>query len=321
MKQSPEPFEIKTCPISVSVIIAVYNGEHCISRAIDSVINQTCQANEIIVVNDGSTDQTSTFVKDNYPDIILIDQPNCGVSAARNKGVNRATSEWIMFLDADDWYYPVRVESHVTMLKRHPTLDFLTGDFDYIGTDQRRLRGSMESTPAGRIIMESQPGDDQYVMQGPLMGEFVASHFGDTHTLTVRKRDFIELGGYPVNYKVCEDVHFLSRLVIKSKKAGVYCKAIAAYYIHESSATRKAPIVAQNQTVAAMESLNRNFSTTEGYLRTGYIASLRHARLDLAYAHLKQKNRMMAFRAILPLWRYPGKKNYRAILSIMKNLY
>lgn len=321
MKQPPVMLEKEDFDISISVIIAVYNGENCIGKAIDSVINQTCPVNEIIVINDGSTDGTLCVVKEKYPDVILLEQANSGVASARNHGVDRATSEWIMFLDADDWYYPTRVESHVNMLKKNPSLDFLTGDFDYVGTDHVRLRGSMESTLAGRKILAGTPSDDQYVMQGSVMGEFIASHFGDTHTLTVRKCDFIELGGYPVMYKVCEDVHFLSRLVLKSEKAGVYCKPMAAYHIHDNSATRKNPLAAQYQTVSAMESLSFDFSNSPMYLRNGFVASLRHARLDLAYAHLKRKNRMAAFRAVLPLWRYPGKENYRAILSIMKNLY
>lgn len=321
MKQSSMPCEISERSMTVSVVIAVYNGAHCISKALDSVINQTHPVNEIIVVNDGSTDNTSALVREKYPAIVLVEQDNHGVAAARNTGVTRATSEWIMFLDADDWYYPTRVGAHVGMLQRYPMLDFLTGDFDYIDTEFKRIRGSMESTPAGCRILESKPDNDQYVMQGSLMGEFIARHFGDTHTLTVKKRDFIALGGYPLNYRVCEDVHFLTRLVVKSKRVGVYCKPMAAYYIHENSATRKNPIAAQDQSVAAMASLKHDFSTAADYLRAGYVASMRHARLDLAYAHLKQKNRMLAFRAVLPLWRYPGKENYRAILSIMKNLY
>ena len=72
--------------MSYSVVIPTYNRAHVLARAIDSVLNQTIKAAEIIVVDDGSNDQTRALIENNYPDVILITQENQGVSVARNNG-------------------------------------------------------------------------------------------------------------------------------------------------------------------------------------------------------------------------------------------
>lgn len=89
-----------------SVIIPLYNKAPYIQRAIDSVLNQSVQDFEIIVVNDGSTDGGEELVKEKYGDQIhLLNQTNQGVSAARNKGIAHAKFPWIAFLDADDLWH------------------------------------------------------------------------------------------------------------------------------------------------------------------------------------------------------------------------
>ena len=89
----------------ISVVIPLYNKEKYIKRAIESVLNQTFQKFEIIVVNDGSTDKSAEIVQNiKDPRIRLINQKNAGVSAARNRGIQEAKYEYIAFLDADDFW-------------------------------------------------------------------------------------------------------------------------------------------------------------------------------------------------------------------------
>ena len=95
---------------SVTVIIPAYNRRHLISRSLDSVLTQTHPANEIIVVDDGSTDDTKSLVLDRYPGVNYIYQDNRGVSAARNTGIDKAKSEWLAFLDSDDEWLPRKLE-------------------------------------------------------------------------------------------------------------------------------------------------------------------------------------------------------------------
>ena len=107
---------------TVSVVIPVYNAEKYISDTLKSVLNQSYKEIEIIVVNDGSTDQTESIVKQNFndPRIKLINQSNAGCSAAKNTGLKHATGEWIQYLDADDLLSPDKLEAQIRVLEGNP---------------------------------------------------------------------------------------------------------------------------------------------------------------------------------------------------------
>lgn len=100
--------------ILVSVIIPVYNSEKHISECIDSILHQTVKNIEIIIINDGSTDNSLNICnnyKNGYPEIFnVIDERNCGAPAARNKGIRVAKGRYISFIDADDYIAPEMIE-------------------------------------------------------------------------------------------------------------------------------------------------------------------------------------------------------------------
>ena len=96
--------------ISVSVIIPTFNRLKLIRRAIESVMNQNVPANEIIVIDDGSTDGTGDLIMNNYPAIKYFRQENKGISAARNMGIQKSNGNWIAFLDSDDEWLPDKLE-------------------------------------------------------------------------------------------------------------------------------------------------------------------------------------------------------------------
>ena len=102
--------------MKISVIIPTYNRADLVQRAIKSVLNQTKKPNEIIVVDDGSTDNTKQILK-NYPVKILY-QKNKGVSSARNIGIKNAKYEFIAFLDSDDEWIEEKLEEQIKLHKR-----------------------------------------------------------------------------------------------------------------------------------------------------------------------------------------------------------
>jgi len=105
---------------SVSVVIPAFNRASLLERALDSVLGQTLPADEIIIVDDGSTDNTGSMLKSLHPELNLIQQDNQGVSAARNAGISAAGHEWIALLDSDDVWHENKLERQITALKNAP---------------------------------------------------------------------------------------------------------------------------------------------------------------------------------------------------------
>lgn len=125
--------------IAVSVVIPAYNAGKYLGRAIDSVLAQTRPADEIIVVDDGSTDNTAEVAHGYGEKICFIRQENAGASVARNTGIEAAAGEWIAFLDADDEWLACKLKLQTEHLRRNPDLVWTTGNFIrcYCDTDRR----------------------------------------------------------------------------------------------------------------------------------------------------------------------------------------
>ena len=111
----------------VSIVIAVYNGEKYLEAAINSVLNQSYPSMELILVDDGSTDNTVAILARYQSCAKLLYQANQGQAAAQNLGIMNATGEYITFLDADDLFCPDKLFSQVHYLVQNPTLDIVVG--------------------------------------------------------------------------------------------------------------------------------------------------------------------------------------------------
>ena len=104
---------------TVSVVIPTYNRLQPLLRAVGSVVEQTRPADEIIVVDDGSTDGSAQALHQRFPNVTVLVQENRGVSAARNVGTQHAGGAWIAFLDSDDEWLPRKLERQLQALQRH----------------------------------------------------------------------------------------------------------------------------------------------------------------------------------------------------------
>lgn len=116
----------------ISVVIPTYNYGHYIEQAIRSILNQTVLPKEIIVIDDGSTDNTETIISENYLTgephrIIYVKKSNGGAASARNLGIKKTKGEFILMLDADDQLAPHSIEIFTDQLKKTPWADMLVG--------------------------------------------------------------------------------------------------------------------------------------------------------------------------------------------------
>jgi glycosyltransferase involved in cell wall biosynthesis len=114
----------------VSVVIPCYNGAHFLHDTIASVLAQTHMAHEIIIVDDGSTDDTAEVARSytNRGPVIVISRPNTGLARARNDGIQRATGEFVALLDADDGWHPRKLELQLAAWKTHPEVGLVASN-------------------------------------------------------------------------------------------------------------------------------------------------------------------------------------------------
>jgi glycosyltransferase involved in cell wall biosynthesis len=107
----------------ISCIIAVYNGERFIKEALDSILEQSYPSLEVIVVDDGSTDKTRDLVTGYGARVVYVWQENSGPGAARNRGLDSATGEFVAFLDADDLWHPEKLMIQMSRFEERPELE------------------------------------------------------------------------------------------------------------------------------------------------------------------------------------------------------
>ncbi|MEQ9424505.1 MAG: glycosyltransferase family 2 protein [Cyclobacteriaceae bacterium] len=124
----------------VSVIMPAFNADRYISDAIESVLKQSHFAWELLIVNDGSTDQTGAAIKEFQDErIIYFEQENQGVGAARNLALKNMTGDYFCFLDADDVYPTNSLETRLKVFARNPNLDFVDGTVQYVDDNLKPL--------------------------------------------------------------------------------------------------------------------------------------------------------------------------------------
>ncbi|MEY4764996.1 MAG: hypothetical protein RI907_1669 [Pseudomonadota bacterium] len=187
----------------LSIVIPLYNKGPDIQRAIASVLAQTHQDFELIVVDDGSKDDGPAQVRAcTDPRVRLVQQPNGGVSSARNLGVAQAGGDYVCFLDADDHWAPEHLSRLVAVMNAHPGLSFYAAAFNFV--DEHGAVQPLALTPAlqGRCSRIEQFFEAAMACP-PLV---------QTSAVMVRRATFQALGGFQVGLKAGEDILLWSRL-------------------------------------------------------------------------------------------------------------
>ena len=116
----------------VSVVIPCYKQAQFPPQALQSILHQTTQPHEIVVVEDGSADGVERVVQ-RFPDVRYVQQRHRGVSAARNTGLRSTSGKYVVFLDADDRLLPHHVQSSLQAFERNPAAALVIGDYRYFG--------------------------------------------------------------------------------------------------------------------------------------------------------------------------------------------
>lgn len=154
-KISNPPTKRHHAPLKVSVIIPTFNRAWILAEAIDSVLDQTRPADEVIVVDDGSTDDTQALLRRYGGRIQILCQPNRGVSAARNAGIRRSTGALIALLDADDLWRPAKLARQTAFFDAHPEALICQTEETWVRRGQRVNPKQRHRKPSGWIFEPS----------------------------------------------------------------------------------------------------------------------------------------------------------------------
>lgn len=216
----------------VSVVVPTYNRAYCIWKAIDSVRRQTHGNWEIIVVDDGSTDDTESVIRSRYgtdPRIRYIYQPNRGVSAARNTGICAATGDYVAFLDSDDMWTAWKLEIQLICFRAFPEVGLVWTDFEAVNpagevVKDRYLRTMYEAYrffPSFAGLFQrsysltelekfnERPHQDARVYVGNIYSQMLRGNLVHTSTVLLSRERIEQVGGFDVNLTLSgEDYDF-----------------------------------------------------------------------------------------------------------------
>jgi len=206
----------------VSVIIPVYNVEKYLERCLNSVINQTYSNLEIVLVNDGSTDN-SKDICDKYEKqdkrVKLINKPNGGLGSARNKGISESTGEYILFLDSDDYIDLTAIEK---MMHYAEEYDIVCCGFDRISEETKKIYSKeLIEFPMEEIFIENSIMETAFLNPAS-WGKLI-------------KKSLIKNMEFSNNKKSIEDILFYLELVPKVKKIKIVKEILWHYMVRENS--------------------------------------------------------------------------------------
>ena len=204
----------------ISVVVPLYNKESSVCQTLQTVLNQSYQDFEIVIVNDGSTDRSveeAEKVKDSR--IRIIHQSNAGVSAARNKGIEEAKGEYIAFLDADDEWEPDYLQTQYDLTRKYPDCGVFACNYEFHDQD-----GNITPTHLHGLHIHEENG---------ILDNYFEVALGShpplwTSAVVVRKSSIQHIGGFLVGATLGEDLITWAKLALHDRIA--FSKKVVAIY-------------------------------------------------------------------------------------------
>jgi glycosyltransferase involved in cell wall biosynthesis len=220
----------------ISVIIPVYNGAKTIRQTINSVLNQTLQDFEILVINDGSTDSTLEILADLIDSRIQVfSYANSGAPVSRNRGFSLASSEYIAFLDADDLWTPDKLQSQYQALKSNPEAAVAYSWTDHINESGELLQSGRHLTVNGDVYPEL----------------LIQNFLENGSNPLIRREAFAEVGGFDQSLLGGQDRDLYIRLA--TRYHFVLVPVVQVFYRMSTNSISSQVIRQEKQCVAVIE--------------------------------------------------------------------
>jgi glycosyltransferase involved in cell wall biosynthesis len=219
----------------VSVVIPTHNRACELEQAIDSALSQSLQDLEIIVVDDGSTDETQALSAKYDARVIFLRQEKSGASVARNAGILAARGEFVAFLDSDDTFLPGHLEDSVAFLRSEPGIDFVFGDVEKFNAAGVEMASFFKGKRVERIPFDPR-GPDRRVFLRSIFPDLIAGNFIPTPTLVVRRGCFARTGLFNPEFKFLNDTEMYLRMT-RLYRGGCFNRVVARVRVGEDNLT------------------------------------------------------------------------------------
>ena len=207
----------------ISVIIPTYNRCDLLKRAINSVIKQTITPKEIIIVDNGSTDQTYQMVSSLFPEINYFIEKKRGVSAARNKGILESKSKWIAFLDSDDAWKPTKLEKQM--------------EYSVFNQDKYRIIHTDETWYRNKKFLNQLKKHKK--SGGNIFKNSLQLCCISPSSVVLKKQIFDDYGLFDENLEVCEDYDMWIRITAKEEVGFLDSPLVLKYGGHSDQLSKK----------------------------------------------------------------------------------
>ncbi len=214
-----------TSTFSVSVIIPTYNRAHVLERAINSVFKQTFRDFELIIIDDGSDDDTPKLLEKicaQNQNCISYAIENSGVSKARNIGVEKSSGEWVAFLDSDDEWLPHKLERQMSFISHHKNVPLVHGEEIWVRNGKRVNPKKKHQKFGGDIFLKCLP----LCVISPSAS-------------IMKKNIYLEMGGFDESFPVCEDYDLWLKITSLYPVGFIKDPIITKYGGHEDQLSRK----------------------------------------------------------------------------------
>lgn len=308
----------------VSVIIPAFNVEKFIQQSIESVLIQTEQDLEIILVNDGSTDSTLQIAEAlaaNDPRLHIISQPNSGKpSVARNVGLTKAEGEYICFLDGDDLYKLDKVEKEIAVLDKYPEIDVVFHDMDVVSAEGEKqgetYLNAVNFQELAKPYFEQIENNIFWVSK--TFYNFMSIKITAIHTSSVmirRRRLDQEEYWFPEDMLIGEDIDLWFRMV-KGRRVMFIDEPLSAYRQHDDNITKNNEKMLRGSIIAYSRNFNRAVDVLSAEEKNQYKRRIASQYQILGYLYFNSFLMGEARKAYLQAMQWSA--SYKAVLGFTK---
>ena len=256
----------------VSVVVPLYNHGRYVINTLESVFQQSVCPREVIVVDDGSSDQSFDLVRKKFGDqknLVLWSKPNAGAHHTINAGIYRATSSNVAILNSDDIYEHERLQTCLELLKNNKEAEMVCTGLTFIDGSGRKIRNDWYKQAL-----------DYYLTHGNLALSLINGNFLMTTSNFVIRRSAFEKYGYFGNFRYAHDLAFLLRMLAQEGKIHVDSRPLLQYRIHNSNTISEGVLKVKVELAAVVaEYVMQLYHSNSGQVSTDYLNKL-YAILD-----------------------------------------